>query len=310
MVGKKILITGGCGFVAGRIAEVLSADNEVTVVDNMRYWPSRNVVPKGIKYHFNSNVYPFNSVDDYDFVIYGATVNIIHAMTSPRSCVDTNWNQTVDFFDQAPSHIPILYLSTSSVYGNGVQFPTSEECRVAPSNVYAMTKLMAEEYLIKNHPNCVIARLSNVYGPRQRPENPYSGVMVKMLESAITGKVFEMIGDGKQTRDFTYVDDVVSAVLALYDKGKRGHVYNVGTGVETSIKELSTHLPEGVDVRSIEPRAIDTVNRRCLSINKIKMDTGWEPKTTLRDGISKTMVWLMDQGFFTKPSFAEHGHEG
>lgn len=309
MVGKKILITGGCGFVAGRIAEVLSTDNEVTVVDNMRYWANPNkVMPKGCNIITGDIGCPL--VYDFDLIIHGATVNIIHAMTSPRSCVDTNWNQTVDFFDQAPSHIPILYLSTSSVYGNGVQFPTSEECRVAPSNVYAMTKLMAEEYLIKNHPNCVIARLSNVYGPRQRPENPYSGVMVKMLESAITGKVFEMIGDGKQTRDFTYVDDVVSAVLALYDKGKRGHVYNVGTGVETSIKELSTHLPEGVDVRSIEPRAIDTVNRRCLSINKIKMDTGWEPKTTLRDGISKTMVWLMDQGFFTKPSFADHGHEG
>lgn len=296
----KILITGGCGFVAGRMAELFAKEHEVTVIDNMKYWPTKKVVPKGIKWHFNGNVNKFSSLDDYDFVIYGATVNIIHAMDDPRACVDTNWNQTVDFFDFAPKDCPIIYLSTSSVYGNGVQYPTIEACRMAPSNVYAMTKLMAEEYLIKNHPNCVIARLSNVYGPRQRPENPYSGVMVKMLESAITGKIFDIIADGTQTRDFTYVDDVASAVMALYHKGKRGEVYNVGTGIETSIKELSKHLPEGVDTRFIEKRAIDTVNRRCLSIDKIKMDTGWEPKTSLRDGIDKSILWLMEQGYFTQ----------
>ena len=83
MVGKKILITGGCGFVAGRIAEVLASENEVTVVDNMRYWPSRSVVPKGIKHNFVNNVDKFASLDDYDLCIYGATVNIIHAMTDP-----------------------------------------------------------------------------------------------------------------------------------------------------------------------------------------------------------------------------------
>ena len=293
----NILITGGCGFVAGRIAELLSVEHHVTVIDNMRYWKDKRVVPKGIN-HFNGDVDKFVSVMDYDLVIHGATVNIIHAMTDPRSCVDTNWNQTVNFFDMVPQEVPIIYLSTSSVYGNGVQIPTSEECRVAPSNVYAMTKLMAEEYLIKNHPNCVIARLSNVYGPRQRPENPYSGVMVKMLESSITGKKFTMIGDGRQTRDFTYVDDVGSAVMALFEKGKRAEVYNVGTGIETSIKDLSNNLPEGVDIVSIEPRPIDTVNRRCLSIDKIKMHTGWEPKVRLSDGIARSTVWLMGEGYF------------
>jgi UDP-glucose 4-epimerase len=296
-VKMNILITGGCGFVAGRIAELLSVEHHVTVIDNMRYWKDKRVVPKGIN-HFNGDVDKFVSVMDYDLVIHGATVNIIHAMTDPRSCVDTNWNQTVNFFDMVPQEVPIIYLSTSSVYGNGVQIPTSEECRVAPSNVYAMTKLMAEEYLIKNHPNCVIARLSNVYGPRQRPENPYSGVMVKMLESSITGKKFTMIGDGRQTRDFTYVDDVGSAVMALFEKGKRAEVYNVGTGIETSIKDLSNNLPEGVDIVSIEPRPIDTVNRRCLSIDKIKMHTGWEPKVRLSDGIARSTVWLMGEGYF------------
>jgi len=296
-VKMNILITGGCGFVAGRIAELLSVEHHVTVIDNMRYWKDKRVVPKGIN-HFNGDVDKFVSVMDYDLVIHGATVNIIHAMTDPRACVDTNWNQTIDFFDMVPQHIPILYLSTSSVYGNGVQIPTSEECRMAPSNVYAMTKLMAEEYLLKNHPNCVIARLSNVYGPRQRPENPYSGVMVKMLESSITGKKFTMIGDGRQTRDFTYVDDVCSAMMALFEKGKRGEVYNVGTGIETSIKDLSNNLPEGVDIVSIEPRPIDTVNRRCLSIDKIKMHTGWEPKVRLSDGIARSTVWLMGEGYF------------
>lgn len=301
MNNKKILITGGCGFVAGRIAEVLSKSNTVTVVDNMRYWKGVNVQPKNVTVHkCDLNEFFLDGVD-YDYIIHGATVNIIHAMTDPVACVDTNWDQTVQFLSHVPNHIPVLYLSTSSVYGNGIQFPTTEECRVAPSNYYAMTKLMAEHYLLSNKPNCVIARLSNVYGPRQRPENPYSGVMVKMLESSITGKHFDIMGDGKQTRDFTYVDDVVEACIALLEKGKKGHVYNIGTGIETSVNDLAKNLPEGVEIIHVPSRVIDNIYRRCLSINKIKMDTGWEPKVSLPDGIARTVVWLMEQNLFSPP---------
>lgn len=298
MKDKKILITGGCGFVAGRIAEVLSAQNEVTVVDNMRYWSDRAVIPHNVR-HVEWDLIDFylDGVD-YDFIIHGATVNIIHAMEDPKACVDTNWDQTVAFFDQVPEHIPVLYLSTSSVYGNGVQFPTTEECRLAPSNTYAMTKLMAEMYLLSRHKNSVVARLSNVYGPRQRPENPYSGVMVKMLESSVTGKAFYIYGDGSQTRDFTFVDDVVDACVALMEKGKRGQVYNVGTGIETSVSALCEFLPEGVDVVRVPGRPIDNIVRRCLSIDKIKMDTGWEPKVAMKDGVARTIFWLLGQDFW------------
>lgn len=297
MKNKKILITGGCGFVAGRIAEVLGVDNDVVVVDNMRYWVDDKVVPKNVLHQFIdvSEVYVSSG---WDYIIHGATVNIIHGMSDPKLCVDTNWNQTVQFFDSVPPNVPILYLSTSSIYGNGISIPTPETCRVAPSSVYAMTKLMAEMYLLQNHPNCVIARLSNVYGPRQRPDNPYSGVMVKLLQSNITSTPFTVYGDGSQTRDFTYVDDVVEACVALLEKGRKGEVYNIGSGVETSIAELMQHLHNDVDVNVVEGRPIDNITRRCLDIKKIKMDTGWEPKVNLRDGIAKTVIWLMGEGMF------------
>lgn len=294
--GKSILITGGCGFVAGRIAELLSPYNKVTVIDNMRYWDKLpQVIPSGILGMLEHDIGDPLPLEHYDMVIHGATVNIIHGMSDMRACVDTNFTQTLTFFDRIPKDIPVLYLSTCSVYGNGVIIPTDEKCRVAPSNVYAMTKLLAEQYLIDNHPNAVVARLSNVYGPRQRPENAYSGVMVKLLMSALVGRPFKIYGDGSHSRDFTYVDDVVSACVALLEHGKKGEVYNIGSGVETRIAELLKHLPENVEVEYAAPRSIDNVSRRCLDNRKIKMDTGWEPRVNLDAGIGETMLWLRSQ---------------
>ena len=296
MNGKKILITGGAGFVAGRIAEILSATNEVTVVDNLRYWDT-TAFPKGCK-HLRMDIGDVYIVEEYDLVIHGATVNIIEGMSYPKACVDTNWTQPTAVIGRSPQDTPILYLSTSAIDGNGISIPTNEMCRVAPSSVYAMTKLMAEMYLKDKHPNCYILRLSNVFGPRQHPQNPYSGVMVKILESAITGKPFTVYGDGSQTRDFTYVDDVVSAVTAILEKGKKGEVYNVGSGVETSIAQLMQYLTKDTEVIAKEGRAIDNITRRCMDIKKIKMDTGWEPKTSLKDGFDKTVIWLMQNNLF------------
>lgn len=291
--GKSILITGGCGFVAGRIAEMLSLSNKVTVVDNMRYWKDMPyVVPAGCEV-WKKDVSELFPIDHFDVIIHGATVNIIHGMQDMKACMDTNFNQTLAFFDRIPTTTRVLYLSTASVYGNGVMFPTSEQCRVAPSNVYAMSKLLAEQYLLDHHPNAIVARLSNVYGPRQRPENAYSGVMVKLLLSAIQGNRFKVYGDGSQTRDFTYVDDVVMACQALITSGKSGEVYNVGSGVETSITQLFKYLPEGVDIEHLQGRSIDNIVRRCMDIRKITMDTGWVPRTGLDQGVSDTMSWLM-----------------
>ncbi|HMX02866.1 MAG TPA: NAD-dependent epimerase/dehydratase family protein [Saprospiraceae bacterium] len=293
IAGKNILVTGGCGFVAGRIAEVFGLYNNVTVMDNMRYWQDMpQVIPPRIVEMWEHDLTDPLSLDHFDIVIHGATVNIIHGMSDMRACVDTNFTQTLAFFDRIPQKTPVLYLSTSSVYGNGVMIPTDEKCRVAPSNVYAMTKLLAEQYLLEHHPNCVIARLSNVYGPRQRPENAYSGVMVKLLTSALWGRPFKVYGDGSQTRDFTYVDDVVAACVALLESGKRGEVYNVGSGVETSVAQLMKYLPENVEVEITEPRSIDNISRRCLDVRKIAMDTGWKPAVSLDHGVAETMLWL------------------
>jgi UDP-glucose 4-epimerase len=289
---KTILVTGGCGFVAGRIAEIMGEHNRVDVVDNMRYWKEiKGVEPKGCKI-IKKNIDASIPLDHYDYIIHGATVNIIHAMSDMRACVDTNFTQTLAFFDRIPKEIPILYLSTASVYGNGIMFPTSEVCRVAPSNAYAMTKLLAEQYLLDHHPRAVVARLSNVYGPRQRPENAYSGVMVKMLISAIKGSPFTVYGDGVQTRDFTYVDDVVDACSILLEKGKEGQVYNVGTGVETSVAQLLRYLHRDTEIEHVKGRSIDNIFRRCLDIRKIGMDTGWKPRVSLDQGIALTKEWL------------------
>ena len=302
MENKKILITGGCGFVGGNIARHLAKNNDVTCIDDMRY---RKLLPERL----HKMLYPegcrviegdiFKAIGmECDVLIHAATVNIIDSMSNPKGCVDVNWNSTVALFDSIPRTTQLMYLSTSSVYGNAVLYPTPEVDRISATSYYAMTKYMAEMYLRSIRKDACILRLSNVYGPLQMPHNPYAGVIGKVLRAAIKNDQFIIYGDGHDTRDYTYVTDVVNAVELALDKHLRG-VYNVGTGIETSVNNL-TWMAEVDNVIQVEPRSIDNIKRRCIDAKLLAMDTGWKPEVKLDLGLELTRLWMENNGIFDK----------
>jgi UDP-glucose 4-epimerase len=195
----------------------------------------------------------------------------------------------------------VVYTSSASVYGNPRYLPINEDDRLSTLNPYAASKLAGENYCSAFYESygvpVVVLRYSNVYGINQTPTNPYCGVVSRFFDSLISGNPPMIHGDGEQTRDFTYVGDVVEAtMLAALSPKAEGEVFNVGTGKETSVNELVQYLIHitGSDIQPkyVDKRDIDNIRRRVMNIEKIRRVLRWVPSTTLYRGLVYTHEWL------------------
>lgn len=181
----------------------------------------------------------------------------------------------------ALEQIPLIYTSTCSVYGNADSFPTSVKDYPAAKTRYAFAKYVGEVFILNSDCDTKIFRLSNVYGPHQTTENPYCGVIGKFLEAKLFDRPLEIIRPGTQTRDFTYVDDVIDA-LVNYEKAPN-LINNVAYGREITIWELANLISPNTTL--INPRSVDSIKRRWI----------WsdiECKTGLEEGLNKTLEWM------------------
>ena len=170
---------------------------------------------------------------------------------------------------------------------------------------YAVSKLGGENYCLAFYESyglpVSVVRYSNVFGPGQRPDNPYCGVVSKFFASAMAGEPLTIHGDGEQTRDFTYVDDAVDATLltSMHPRAE-GEVFNVGTGIETSINSLAVGVGAAVGrdvaMNRIDRRDIDNIRRRVVNIEKIRRMLHWAPQVTLTQGLASTARWLEGPG--------------
>ena len=195
----------------------------------------------------------------------------------------------------------IVYASSASVYGNPRHLPINEDDRVSLLTPYAVSKFAGEGYCQAFYESygvpVVVVRYSNVFGPGQDPENPYCGVVAKFIKRASERLPLELHGDGEQTRDFTYVDDVIEATLtAALSKKAVGEVFNVATGIETSVSALARLVLELYEVQvaleSIDRRDIDNIRRRVLNVEKIRRTLRWIPSIPLVEGLRRTCEWL------------------
>ncbi|MCB1126423.1 MAG: NAD-dependent epimerase/dehydratase family protein, partial [Verrucomicrobiae bacterium] len=203
--------------------------------------------------------------------------------------------------DLGPKAPPVVYTSTTSVYGNPRALPITED---EPTNIlspYAASKFAAESYcraFVEMYElPIVMVRYSNVYGPHQSPRNPYCGVVSKFLEAGLEGRPMCIHGTGLQTRDFTYIDDAVTAtLLAALVPRALGEVFNVGSGVETNVRQLAGLIaglmPGQPPVEFIDRRDIDNVSRRVVNIEKARRTLRWVPETSLERGLAATLQWL------------------
>jgi len=311
--GRRVLVTGGAGFVGGAVTRRLfEAGARVTVLDDL-FTGIRATIPAGVTFVEGSvtdAALVRELVADAAVVFHLAARNIIASTKNPLDDYATNIGGTLNVLMAARETRPerVVYSSSTSIYGNPRSIPINEDDGIVLLSPYAVSKLAGEHYCLAFYESYGVSvacvRYSNVYGPGQRPDNPYCGVVAKFLAAAAAGRPLSVHGDGGQTRDFTYIDDAVDAtLLAAVQPRAEGDVFNVGTGIEVSVNGLVAAIGQAlgcaVEVEHIDRRDIDNIRRRVVSIEKARRMLRWSPQVTLEEGLRRTAEWFCGSGFET-----------
>jgi UDP-glucose 4-epimerase len=311
MKGKKVMVTGGLGFVGHNLVRSLAEDYGcgVIVVDDCSNSSAAVLggLAGAVELHELSvldtdRLFPL--MDRCDYVFHLACRTILTCGHDPLMDLRVNAESTLLMLEhlrrnRRPDFEKFVYASSCSVYGSSRNLPAREDGVTSTLSQYAATKLLGENYTrmynaLYDLPTASV-RYSNVYGYGQTPRNPYCGVLGKFVHNALTGRPLTIFGDGEQTRDYTFVADTIDAtiVAAVHPKGL-GEVFNVGTGMETSVNELARLIAGeigGVRVEHAEERDIDNVRRRAVDTELIRTRLGWFPRVTIQQGIGKTVAW-------------------
>jgi len=307
----NVLVTGGAGFVGSNLVERLVRDGtRVTVLDDLFTGKEQNL-PRSDLVHFvkgsvTDEQLVVKLVRGADLVFHLAARNIVVSTKEPRQDFAVNIGGTLNVLLAARERtVKVVYTSSTSIYGNPKHLPIHEEDGINPLSPYATSKLAGENYCLSFYetyglPTAVV-RYSNVYGTRQSPENPYCGVISKFFDSVMKGEPPKIHGDGEQTRDFTYVTDAVEAtVLAGTSPKSEGRVYNVSTGIETTVNQLAGKIISlfGAKVEPVyvDRRDIDNIRRRVCNIERIRKELRWVPQVTIGRGLLLTKEWIERQG--------------
>ena len=309
LASERLLVTGGAGFVGSAVVHrCLAAGAHVVVLDDFSTGSRRNLPLDHPRLQVvEGSVTDLARVRDLvggaSLVLHLAARNIIVSTRNPREDFETNIGGTLNVLlaMRESRARRVVYSSSASIYGNPRYLPINEDDQTNTLSPYSVSKLAGENYCKAFYESygvsAAVVRYSNVFGPGQRPDNPYCGVVSRFFELAMAGGSIPIHGDGEQTRDFTYIDDAVDATLlsALAPKAE-GQIYNVGTGRETTVNDLarriqlltgSTRPPTYVDRRDI-----DNIRRRVVNIEKIRRELRWVPAVTVETGLSRTYDWL------------------
>ena len=303
------LVTGGAGFIGSNFVHRLAAEGRpVRVLDN--FFSGRRENLSGledrielIEGDLRDRATVARAVKDVRFVIhFGAMPSVIRSVEDPWSANDVNINGTLNLLLAARDAgvDRVVFSSSSSVYGNTPVLPKHEDMTPTPLSPYALHKLAGEHYLRMFHNlyglKTYSLRYFNVFGPRQNPKSDYAAVIPLFINAVLNDRAPILHGDGGQTRDFTYVDDIVAANLACCDapEAAAGGVYNVAWGNRISIKELALLIARILG-KNIEPkhepaRAGDVRDSQADS-SRAKAMIGWEPKVTFEEGLRRTIAW-------------------
>jgi nucleoside-diphosphate-sugar epimerase len=304
------LITGVAGFIGSTLARALLARGQtVRGLDNFSTGKHENLaeVQSQIEFHEASLLdLPAlqNACHGVDYVLHQAAIpsvprSVKDPLESNRSNVDGTLHLLVASRDAKVKRV--IYAASSSAYGDTPTLPKQEDMRPNPISPYATAKLAGEYYMTCFH-RCygletVSLRYFNVFGPRQDPTSPYSGVLAKFVTQMLKGEQATIFGDGKQSRDFTFVDNVVEAnLLACQADGKKvaGRVFNVATGQQTDLRQTFQMLKELIgypgDVKYGPERAGD-VKHSLADISRAEQYLGYKPKVDFEEGLRRTIEW-------------------
>ena len=316
------LVTGGAGFIGSHLCEELARRGEsVRVVDSLITGKRSNLahIPnvEFIEGDLADGDVAARSVRGIDYVLHQAAIpsvprSVEDPITSNRANIDASLNLLVAARDAGVKRV--VYAGSSSAYGNSPTMPKVETMPTAPLSPYALQKLVAEQYCQMFTSlyglETVTIRYFNVFGPRQDPSSPYSGVISLFISALCEGRRPKIYGDGEQTRDFTYVANVVDGVLrACHAQAASGEVINVATSGRVSLNQLFRALRDlvGAQVEPIYdgPRAGDVRDSQA-DITKASRLLGYSPTVTFEQGLKKTVEWYRVTAEAASPTPGAH----
>jgi len=297
----KTLVTGGAGFIGSHLVDRLLSDgHDVTVLDNFITGRKENLDHQrnnpALKL-IEADIEDCNGISGYfkdtDWVFHIAAVaDIVPSIQDPQKYFNSNVVGTFSVLEASrKSGIKkLLYAASSSCYGLPDIFPTPETALIRPQYPYALTKNIGEQLVMHwgqlyNLP-VISLRLFNVYGPRSRTSGTYGAVFGVFLAQKLAGKPYTVVGDGKQTRDFTYVTDIADAFVKAARSDVTNEIFNVGSGGTYSINRLVELLGGSIEHIPKRPGEPDCTY---ADISKIKNILGWSPSVSFEEGVAKVL---------------------
>jgi len=305
---NKAVITGGCGFIGSHLADLLIGLNfEVIVIDNLRIGRIENIsqLQNNPKFKFvKADISHYEDIKQYfhevDYVFHlAAMADIVPSIENPSEYYNSNVTGTFNILQASRENKvkKIIYAGSSSCYGIPDEYPTKESAEIRPQYPYALTKNIGEQLVMHwsqlYNLSAISLRFFNVYGPRARTSGTYGAVFGVFLAQKLANKPYTVVGDGTQTRDFTFVSDVVNALFTAADSRISGEIINIGSNNTYSINRLVELLKGEVTYIPKRPGEPDCT---WADISKANQLLNWSPRVSLEEGVK---ILLDDMNYWS-----------
>ncbi|PZL71980.1 epimerase [Enterococcus plantarum] len=311
---NNILITGGAGFIGSTLANFYSKNHKVTVIDDLSMGSKSNLDQSAnlcfIEGSVTDSILMEKVLTDtqFEYIFHLAAIaSVADSVERPLETHQINFDSVFQLLELVKSNQfglkRLLFASSAAVYGDEPTLPKKEESVIRPLTPYAIDKFAAEKYVVDYYhlfdvPTSAV-RFFNVYGPKQNPESPYSGVISIMMDryKKVLNKeetMFTMFGDGTQSRDFVFIEDVVQALdIIAHSQDTLGEVYNIGTGEAIGLNELVSIVDNFLQVNlpiQYEGERSGDIKHSLADISKVKA-VGYQPKYTIKSGLEKYVAY-------------------
>lgn len=302
---SKIMVTGGAGFIGSHIVDrYINEGNEVIIIDDLSTGKKENINPQARFHHIDIRDKGMEAIFEKErpeiVNHHAAQMDVRRSTENPAFDADVNIIGTINLLENSVKYGVKRFIFASSggaIYGEQKDFPAGEEHQQFPLSPYGVSKLAGEKYIHYYSKNFglryISLRYSNVYGPRQNPEGE-AGVVAIFIGRLLKGKEPVINGDGEQTRDYVYVDDVVEANISATRSETEGS-FNIGTGIETSVNKILSNL---IDITKVDIKGMHGPPKKgeqrisVLDCSKAIKSLGWKPKVTLEDGLRRTVLYF------------------
>jgi len=304
----KSIVTGGAGFIGSHMADFLiKKGHKVVVIDNLKVGKRRNLNPRAKFYKKDIKnrkaIFEIFRRERPDYVFhYAAQIYVRYSVTNPVEDAEDNIIGGLNLIEASRKYKvkKLLFASSAAVYGEKCKVPMQEACPPNPVSPYGVAKFSFEKYLncygslAKDPLDYAVLRYANVYGPRQDSKGE-SGVIAIFTEKFLKKKQPIINGDGKNTRDYVYVGDVVNATWLALRKKTKNKVFNIGTGKETNVNQIFNKLKKftGSKYKAKHgPAKAGEERRSALNSARARRELGWRPKVSLDKGLAQTVKWF------------------